>query len=87
MKGILPNSWSREATVQSLELKKTRWSNLQTPSKVSKELRELLELERRCVRCFLGKWKINSGQVMCTQHLPEENAVGNSRAKLQACKD
>lgn len=47
-------SWSREDSVQNLGLKTNRWSNLQTLSKVSKELRELLELERQYIRNFLG---------------------------------
>lgn len=68
MREILPNSWSRKGTVLDLGLQKTRWPNPQTLSKVLKELRELLELEKWCIRNFLRKWKINSGQKRCVHN-------------------
>lgn len=60
MTEVLPNSRSRKGTVQNSGLRTTRWPNLQTLSKVLKELRELLEVEKWCIRNFLGKWKPSS---------------------------
>lgn len=88
VKGFVTNSWSREETVQNLGLKKKRMvksPNTKQSVRGAKGAARSRNMVHRKV-----PWKMENSQgteVMGAQHLPKENAVGNSRAKPGACKD